>query len=142
MVFFFLYRTSAESSDLSAGTQNRRVSLANIATAFLTERKSSSRRQSSTRRKKRLTAKGSQILNNTNRQSSYTTAADEILGQRLSKENMDGGIATLFVLNGDNKHRSITVKKKEEEEEFLFFFDCYKDLDIDHIICIIIHYSS
>jgi hypothetical protein len=49
------------------------------------------------------------------RQSGYTTAADEILAQRLSAENMEGGIATLFAhngipTNGDNTHRSTMVK--------------------------------
>jgi hypothetical protein len=92
------------------GTQNRQVSLANIATAFLTDRKSSSHRQSSVPRKKRLTNKGLH-----KRQSSYTTAADEILAQRLSADNMEGGIATFFAnngipTNGDNTHRSTMVK--------------------------------
>jgi len=34
---------------------------------------------------------------------------------------MDGGIATLFVLNGDNKHRSTTVKKKGRRRRISFF---------------------
>ncbi len=117
MLFFFFffspYRTSGGSGDPPAGTQNRQVSLANIATAFLSERKSSSRRQSSIRRKKRLTTKGPKT-SNTSRQSSFITAADEILGQRLSTENMEGGTSTLFIPNGDNKHRSTTVRKKEQ----------------------------
>lgn len=117
MLHFFLFsflscRNHGGSGDPPAGTQNRHASLANIATAFLSERKSSSRRQSSTRRKKRLTTKGTQGPN-ISRQSSYTTAADEILGQRSSAENMDGGIATLFGSTGDNKHRSTTVKKNK-----------------------------
>ena len=118
ILFFFYYRNSGGSGDTPEGTQNRQVSLANIATAFLSERKSSARRQSSIRRKKRMTTKGVQG-SNTTRQSSYATAADEILGRRLSTENMDVGIATLFLPNGatnngDNKHRSTTVNEKKE----------------------------
>jgi hypothetical protein len=115
-LFFLLsrYRTSGGNGDPPAGAPNRQVSLANIATAFLTERKSSSRRPSSTRRKKRLATKVIQG-SNTNRHSNYITAADEILNQRLSGDNMDVGIATLLVpntttINVDNKHRSKTVK--------------------------------
>jgi hypothetical protein len=110
--FLFLYRTNAGNNESSADIPNRQVSLANIATAFLTERKSSSHRQSTIRRKKRLTNKGAQTPN--------PTAADEILGPRLSADNMEVGIGTLFVPhvttnNGDNKHRSSTVRKKKEQ---------------------------
>jgi hypothetical protein len=110
----FCFRNSGGNGDPSSGTHNRNVSLANIATAFLTERKSSSIRQSSIRRKKRLTSKGPQSPT-VQRQSSYITAADEILGQRISTETMEGGLATLFVpingtINGDNKHRSTVVR--------------------------------
>jgi hypothetical protein len=110
-IFFCSLRTIGGSGDPPPGTQNRHVSLANIATAFLTERKSSSHRQSSARRKKRLTINGRTSSTNSARQSNYPTAADEILGQRSSSEIMDGGIPTIFVLNTDNKHRSTTVKK-------------------------------
>jgi hypothetical protein len=111
---FFSFRTSGGSCDQSISSQNRQVSLANIATAFLSERKSSAQRQSSARRK-RLTNKGQTSLS-TSRHSSYATTADDILSQRLSSENMEGGISTLFVLNsattnGDNINRSNTVKK-------------------------------
>ena len=65
-----------------------------------------------------MTTKGSNQGSTTSRHSSYTTAADEILNQRLSGENMDpagsGGVATLIVpntttINVDNKHRPKTV---------------------------------
>ncbi|CAF0889791.1 unnamed protein product [Rotaria sp. Silwood1] len=103
-------RTSGGSCNVPQDIQNGHVSLANIATAFLSERKSSSRRQNSIRRKTRLTVKGQQI-SNVRRQSSYPTVTDEIKDQRLSSDNMDVGISTLFVptsaiTNGDNKHQS------------------------------------
>ncbi|CAF3806153.1 unnamed protein product [Rotaria sordida] len=103
-------RTSGGSCNVPQDIQNGHVSLANIATAFLSERKSSARRQNSVRRKTRLTIKG-QHPSNAKRQSSYTTTTDEILDQRLSAENMDAGITTLFVptnavTNGDNKRPS------------------------------------
>ena len=56
-IFFCSLRATSGSGDPPSGTQNRHVSLANIATAFLSERKSSSRRQSSARRKKHLSIK-------------------------------------------------------------------------------------
>ncbi len=126
--FFFSLspcRTSGGSGDPPAGAPNRQVSLANIATAFLSERKSSSRRPSSTRRKKkRLATKGNNQGSNTSRHSSYTTAADEILNQRLSGENMDAGagIATLIVpntttINVDNKHRPKTVGNNSNKKK-------------------------
>ncbi|CAF3418468.1 unnamed protein product [Rotaria sp. Silwood1] len=107
---FFPFRTSGGSCNVPQDIQNGHVSLANIATAFLSERKSSSRRQNSIRRKTRLTVKGQQI-SNVRRQSSYPTVTDEIKDQRLSSDNMDVGISTLFVptsaiTNGDNKHQS------------------------------------
>lgn len=108
-----LFRTSGGSVNVTPDIHNGHVSLANIATAFLSERKSSSRRQNSVRRKTRLTIKGKQT-SNASRQSSYTTTTDEMLDQRLSGENMDSGITTLFVpsgpvTNGDNKHQSKVV---------------------------------
>jgi hypothetical protein len=106
--FFCSIRTIGGSGDPPSGSQNRHVSLANIASAFLSERKSSSHRQSSARRQKRLTVKRRKS-SYPKRQSNYPTAADEILGQRLSTEIMDEGIATIFASNSDNKHRSTTV---------------------------------
>ncbi|CAF2823904.1 unnamed protein product [Rotaria sp. Silwood2] len=107
-------KTSGGSCNAPQDIHNGHVSLANIATAFLSERKSSSRRQNSIRRKTRLTIKGQQT-SNVRRQSTYPTATDEILDTRLSAENMDAGITTLFVptnaiTNGDNKHQSKMVK--------------------------------
>ncbi len=95
-------------------TQNRHVSLANIATAFLSERKSSSRRTSSGRRKNRSTIKGKRV-SNPRYQSPFSGGAD-ILGQRVSLETMEGGMATIFmttagVTGANNKHRTTTVIK-------------------------------
>ncbi len=61
-----------------------------------------------------MVTKGGIQGSNISRHSSHATAADEILNQRLSAENMEGGVATLLVSNGatinvDNKHRSQTV---------------------------------
>ncbi|CAF0724156.1 unnamed protein product [Adineta ricciae] len=103
--------TSGGSIDPSSGISNRPVSLANIATAFLSERKTSARRSSSGPRKQRLASKG-QSISISKRQSSYTTTTDEILGgRRSSVDNMNDVIATLFSshngpTNSDNKHRS------------------------------------
>ncbi|CAF1082398.1 unnamed protein product [Adineta ricciae] len=104
--------TSGGSIDPSSGITNRPVSLANIATAFLSERKTSARRSSGGPRKQRLTSKG-QSTSISKRQSSYTTTTtDEILGgRRSSVDNMNDVIATLFSshngpTNSDNKHRS------------------------------------
>ncbi len=113
---FFYFRTIGKNSNLPPTTQHRHVSLANIATAFLTERKSSSsRRQSSNRRKKRLTIQEKKS-SNLRRQ---TNTNDAILGQRISLENMDGGIAAIFMsnlssTNPNNKHRTM-VRKKENK---------------------------
>ncbi|CAF1235415.1 unnamed protein product [Adineta steineri] len=108
--FLFLFRTSGGSIDRSSIVQNRHVSLANIATAFISERKSSSRRQSSAPRKKRLTKKGQQISTK-KRSSIYSSGTDEILDHRSSLEIMQGGISTIFphsdtTTSADNKHRS------------------------------------
>ena len=112
--FLFLRRTSGGSGDPPSGTANRQVSLANIATAFLSERKFSPRRQSSTRRKKRLTTKSVQG-STSSRHSSYATTTDDILAQRPSIDDTQNGTATLFVptvvtTNAENKHRSTTVR--------------------------------
>lgn len=115
-LFFFLllHRNSAGSGDPPAGIPNRQVSLANIATAFLSERKSSSRRQSSTRRKKRLGTKGGSG-SSASRHSSYATTADDILSQRFSAEEIPCGIATILVSttnNADSKHRTTAVSNE------------------------------
>jgi hypothetical protein len=91
------------SGDPPPNTNHRQVSLANIATAFLSERKSTSRRQSSHRRKKRLTS-------NARHQSNSN---DDVLGQRISLETIDGGIASMFMTttNPNNKHRTMVRKK-------------------------------
>ncbi|CAF3391835.1 unnamed protein product [Rotaria socialis] len=117
-------RTSGGSGNAPPDVQNGHVSLANIATAFLTERKSSSRRQTSVRRKTHLTIKG-RSSSNAQRQSNYPTGVDELLEQRLSGENMDGSISTLFVptsgiINSDGKQQSKLVKKNSD---LLFFLD-------------------
>ena len=114
-LFFLYFRTSGGSGDPPTLTQNRHVSLANIATAFLSERKSSARRQSSGRRKKRSTIKGKRA-SNPRYHSPFSGGADGILGQRISLETMEGGIATIFMTNaggtGSNgKHRTNTVIK-------------------------------
>jgi hypothetical protein len=110
LFFLFYFRASA---DPPSTNQHRHVSLANIATAFLSERKSSSRRQSSGRRKKRSTIKGKKT-SNPRYKSGFSTTTDGIKGQRISLENMDGGIATIFMTSmaatgANNKHRSATV---------------------------------
>lgn len=73
--------------------------MANIAAAFLIERKSSSRRQSSIRRKKRPTNKESQRIRS-ERQSSCTSNMDEVFEQ--AKSNVDNDDRTsphIFVVN-------------------------------------------
>ena len=107
-------RTNGRNSDSPSGIPNRQVSLANIATAFLTERKSSSRRQSSIRRKKRFTSKSGHSIN-ISRQSSYTTNADDPLVQRFSTETMPTTTTTMLLVPNnslaipENKPRSSTV---------------------------------
>lgn len=106
--FFLHFRTIGRNGDVPPSAHHRHVSLANIATAFLSERKSSSRRQSSNRRKKRLTIKGKRA-SNSGRQANTN---DDLLGQRISLENMDGGIAAIFMsslssTNPNNKRRTM-----------------------------------
>lgn len=100
-------------------SQNRHVSLANIATAFLSERKSSSRRQTSGRRKKRLTLteKKSGSLRG---QSNFANPTEVMLAQRLSGEKMETSIATILMVNGNanggnNKHRTAMVRKEKRK---------------------------
>ena len=93
------------------------MSLANIATAFLSERKSSSRRQPSARRKKRLTI-NEKKASHPRRQSSYSNGSGSAAGQRLSAEKMENGIATILMVNsgavgGNNKHRTTMVSQFE-----------------------------
>lgn len=109
---FSLYlRTTGKSRDSYPVASHRHVSLANIATAFLSERKTSSRRQNSVRRKKRLTIKDKRT-SNTRIQSNVT---NNILEQRLSGHNMDNGIVTIFMTTANaasnNKHRANLVRK-------------------------------
>jgi len=100
------------SGDPPPVTHHRHVSLANIATAFLSERKSSSRRQSTNRRKKRLTIQEKKTANSRHQ----TNTTNDILGQRISLENMEGGIAAIFMMNlnsanANNKNRTAIVRK-------------------------------
>jgi hypothetical protein len=109
--FLFYFRIIEGSGDVPPTTQNRHVSLANIATAFLTERKSSSRRHSINRRKKRAT-----IQKRTSNPRHQNNTSNDILGQRISLDTMDGGIATIFMAsmsstNPNNKHRTALVIK-------------------------------
>lgn len=112
------FRTSTvTSAELPASTHHRHVSLANIATAFLSERKSSSRRQPSARRKKRLTI-SEKKASHQRRQSSYSNGSGSAVGQRLSAEKMENGIATILMVNsgavgGNNKHRTTLVSQFE-----------------------------
>lgn len=51
------------------------------------------------------------------RHSSYATTADDILSQRLSAEELPGGLATILVSttnNADNKHRTTAVNHSIE----------------------------
>ena len=98
-------------------TQHRQVSLANIATAFLTERKSTTRRQSNTRMKKRLTNKDRKT-SASKYQSNYQNGNKNVIGQRSSLQNMQDGIASIFVNNTNathvnKKHRTTAVKRKK-----------------------------
>jgi hypothetical protein len=96
--------------------------LANIATAFLSERKSSSsRRQSSGRRQKRLTAKE----NKPSKSGHRSSATNNMLGQRSSSGTMAGGFAAIFMTNGNatganNKHRVTLVIKISLSLLFVF----------------------
>ncbi|CAF0902573.1 unnamed protein product [Adineta ricciae] len=124
-------RAGIDNRDLSSTSQNRHVSLANIATAFLSERKSSSRRTSSGRRKKRLTMhdkKGSGSRNT----SSFSTGLNDLFGQRLSSENMESNIAAIFMTNisgtgANNKHRS-TVLSQEDQRLLLSSSEWVEDV--------------
>lgn len=103
--------------DIIPSPQNRHVSLANIATAFLSERKSSSRRHSSGRRKKRLNLQ--EKKSSTSRpQSSFSTGVDDLFGQRSSSGNMESSIVAMFMTsssstttNANNKHRNTLVRR-------------------------------
>jgi len=103
---FEIFRTTSGYGDIPEPTYTRHVSLANIATAFLSERKSSSRRQSGNRRKKRLTI----------REKASPKPSNERISPRISLETRDNGIATLFMTNMSltnptNKHRTTIVRK-------------------------------
>jgi hypothetical protein len=100
-------------SDRPDVNHHRHVSLANIATAFLSERKNSSRRQTSIRRKKR-------VVNNerrtSRRQSNYSGASEKNIGQRVSMDRMNSVVAATLVVNsvavgGNSKNRTTTVRK-------------------------------
>jgi hypothetical protein len=133
-IFFFYFRTIGGSGgDPPPVTNHRHVSLANIATAFLTERKSSSRRQSSNRRKKRLTIQEKKTANSRHQ----SNTANDILGQRISLENMEGGIAAIFMMNlnsanANNKNRTTMVRIIK-----IFFFLSKKRLVASSIAWII-----
>ena len=106
--------STGNGNDAPMPSQHRHVSLANIATAFLSERKSSSRRQTSGRRKKRLTP-SEKKSGSIRRQSNFGNPADVMLAQRLSGEKVEGGIATILMVNGsanggNNKHRTTMVR--------------------------------
>ncbi|UJR28134.1 hypothetical protein I4U23_009391 [Adineta vaga] len=110
--------TSADSRDLPSTPQNRHVSLANIATAFLTERKSSARRLSSGRRKKRL-ANQEKKSSNSRLQSSFPNGLNDLFGQRLSSENMEHNIAAMFMTTSsgagaNNKHRATLLSQEDQ----------------------------
>ena len=111
------FRTStATGADRPPNTQHRHVSLANIATAFLSERKSSSRRQPSSRRKKRMTIEKKK--SHSRRQSTYSSGTETVIGQRLSGDKMENSIATILMVNsgavgGNNKHRTTMVSRCE-----------------------------
>ncbi|CAF1376092.1 unnamed protein product, partial [Rotaria sordida] len=95
-------------------TTFRHVSLANIATAFLSERKTS-RRHSSGYRKKRLTSKD-KSTSNSKHQSNYSNTTNNVIGQRLLTQNTEDGLATVFMVNfsttsTNNKHRTNLVIK-------------------------------
>lgn len=112
-VISLLFRTSGGTSNPTPDTQNGHISLANIATEFLSERKSSSRRQNSIRRKIRGTITGKPTLN-AQRPSSNVTSVDETVDQKVVSNNVDVGITTLIVPtitvnNSDNKHQSKMV---------------------------------
>ena len=117
-VIVVYFRASTDNgTDTSSPTRNRHVSLANIATAFLTERKSSSRRQTSARRKKRLTVKEKR---SDSRGSVICSGATNggTLAQKHSGNTMDNGIATIMTLTGaptagNNKHHTTMVSKHE-----------------------------
>lgn len=110
-------RTSGKSRDSPPTAQNRHVSLANIATAFLTERKTSSRRQTSGRRKKRLTIKESQASNG-RRSTNYSSATtSSVFINPMSMQSVGGSISTIFMTHTsstagvNNKHRTTLVMK-------------------------------
>jgi len=111
-----LFSAGAGSGDLPSLPENRHVSLANIATAFLSERKSSStRRQSSGRRQKRLTVKENKP-SKSRHQSSFSSATNDILGQQSSSGATAGRFSAIFMTNvnatgANNKHRVTLVIK-------------------------------
>ncbi|CAF0820041.1 unnamed protein product [Rotaria sp. Silwood1] len=109
-----LQKARGKSQDSPPIATHRHVSLANIATAFLSERKTTSRRQSSGRRKKRLTSKDKRT-SDSKYQSNYSNTSSNATGQRSSMQNMEGGIATIFMANvstnTNNKHRTNLVIK-------------------------------
>jgi hypothetical protein len=103
-------RSTTSSSAGPFPNAQRHVSLANIATAFLSQRKSSSRR-SSARRKKRLTIQEKKPAN-CKRQSSHAAAA-ELTSASDGKKN---GMATILKIdpgtaNGTSKHHTALVRQ-------------------------------
>ena len=117
--------STGNGSDAPMPSQHRHVSLANIATAFLSERKSSSRRQTSARRKKRL-ALSEKKSGSIRRQSNFGNPTDVMLAQRLSGEKGEGGIATILMVNGsanggNNKHRTTMVSNVSVFQSSLAF---------------------
>ncbi|CAF0807710.1 unnamed protein product [Adineta steineri] len=114
--FSFIFSTSAGSHDPPPISHNRHVSLANIATAFLTERKSSSLRHGSGRRKNRSTIKEKKKTSQLRHQSSCPKAVDTLLGQRLSSENGENGISTIFMINAIRNNRIIVEGEHRNED--------------------------
>lgn len=103
---------SGTNCERNVGNQNRHVSLANIATAFLSERKSSSRHHPSVRRKKRFTAVERNSLSPRNSSNCHNSNDGNCL-QQLSVEKVENGIATIIVpkvgSNNNGKRRGTCV---------------------------------
>ena len=83
------------SDELSTNAPHEPVSLANIATAFLIERKTSTRCRDSVRRQRRLTTRGSQRTSS-NYQSTCPTIPEQDVSQRSPEKMTDDEMKAIF----------------------------------------------
>ncbi|CAF1015149.1 unnamed protein product, partial [Didymodactylos carnosus] len=94
-------------------SSDRHVSLANIASAFITERKSSSRRQNSVRRKKRLTVKDRQQSNHIERCLESVTSSETAMPFRSTSPII---CSTISNVHNTREHIALYAMSKQRQK--------------------------